>query len=204
MRASIQKLLFSTSNFLLIAVVLSVLLFVIEYTTVMISVLNSEQSPDYVMRTASQYVSSLLGNMSQVPLAETLITMLVWGFTGLAVYTAFYLLANIWIDAQNEIRTQALNSVDGASTAEVLRQGGGKLILALLYILALGISLVYLKDLWTSLFDRYVYSGMETAYLPYLVAGLAGLSLNLYVLITGGYLFWKNNEADVAAMQRGY
>lgn len=198
MLEQLKKFIIRSNNLFLIAAGTSAVLIIVQYAPAVYKVLSDfDASKNVVQDSTTGYIGRLLESLSHVAFAGSLITAIAWGLVGLALYTVFFLLANIFIDARNEIYVAAEYSTDGVGSSEVLRHAGSKLLLAAAYMIFIGVSLLFLIKMWMNMAYIFIYSGLQLSNLPYLLGGYIGLTLNIYVAITLAYLIWKNNETAV-------
>jgi hypothetical protein len=180
------------------ALVLSLVLIAGEFGPVLYQALSDfDGGHTHGFEGTSHYIGNFFDTLNNAPLAATIITALVWGLVGLILYTIFYLIANILIDARNELYVAAGNSVDGVSSTEVFVQAGGKLAAALGYLLFIGLTLLYFIKMWMNMIYIYIYGGFKPVDLPYLLLGFLGLAFNLYLAFVLAKLIWKSNETAV-------
>ncbi len=170
--------------------------FFLEFTPILIKALNKQSGIDknYLNDSTSSYIVEFLGKLSLLPFARTLITALIWGFIGLALYTAYFFIRNMLIDTRNHIESAAEDSHE-VSRQEVIKAARLNVAKIVGYIVFLMVSLLLLFGVWVDLIQVYILSAMSASKLPFIIGGIAGFIINVYLLLAIAYLIWKREQS---------
>lgn len=197
----IPHVLAATTNYIIAAFIITTLVALMKFMPLSMLVLGNESGlpSNYAGETVGEYVGVLLSALNDIPWAATLITMLTWGLVGLICYLIYFVIANTLIDARNEIISD-IDSYVGAhvSPGLLVRHAFNKLSAIVIYIVLIAASFMYLLGLWLDMMGIFVLSGMHLdSTLVYMVAGCAGLFINIYLIIAMAFLIWRNNSSIV-------
>ena len=197
MFAQIKKLFSLTQNFFIYSFLLAVVVFFVQFSPAILQILgSSSDTPNAdAQKTISQYIVTFLQWLSSLPRASTVIVGLFWAVCALLLYLLYIFVANIVISTRNEIVVDTDNAPKDKATASIVRHLGTKALVALLYFIYLVISLAVLIPYWMNLLHIYVYSGMALKNLGYMIAGIVGLTLTMYLISASAYLIWKYEES---------
>lgn len=197
--AFVPKLMAATTNIVIAAVAVTVLVLATKYIPASILILGdakgfaAKNEDDSIY----SYIGSLLSKLSEIPFADTIITMVTWGLIGLACYTIFYLLANSVIDARNEIIVDMKTSRQGVVLPTLVRHAASKSLSVVAYVVFVILSFMYLFGIWFDMIDIFVLSGFSIANILFMVAGGILVFFNIYLIMALAFLIWRNNSSVV-------
>jgi hypothetical protein len=195
--SKIKQIILITPTQLVASFVIALFIFLVEFGPIMIRAFESgsQVNAGDTNKTVSGYVLTFLQRLNEVPNAKVIAAGVVSAIAGIAIYAILVALYRIIIDIREEIEVDASITKKEALAKVLLTRFGIKILVAIGFGVFLLITLLFLIPYWMDLLSIFVYTGLKLSSAYYLVAGLFGLMMNIYILWIIAHFTWIYEES---------
>lgn len=178
------------------SLLLACALFILEYPRQLINALGVDGSPEEenIYGSTSQQIGQWLNTVSQLPYASDIATVLFWTFVAVVAYRLYIYVSNLFVFLHNEAVLQREYN-DQAQREPLTYKAIKRLSVALIYLLYVGICLVWLVPVSVATMGHLVDEDFSIQALPYFFAGLVSLWAALYILFVWSRLVFRYERA---------
>jgi hypothetical protein len=187
----IKQIFLLTQTQLIASCVLAIFIFLIEFSPILLNIFEAGSAVPQgeAEQTISQYVNGFLQYLNDLPHSRDVIVALFWGLVAILVYFLYISASNAVIIARNEIVTDT-KYAKGSVIGTLIARFGSKMLAIAAFGVFIGVSLIYALPYWMHLLTVFVYSNATFVVLEYLIYGLVGLALNIYLVCAAAYFIW--------------
>ena len=195
--SKIKQIILITPVQLIGSFVVALFVFLIEFGPVMIQVFESDSQLTVgdTNNTVSGYISVMLQHLNDIPNAKVIAAGLVSALAGIALYAGLVALYRIIIDIREEVEVDTTIAKKDSLAAVLLTRFSVKILVAICFTAFLILSIWFLIPYWMNLLTIFVYTGLRLRYIYFLVIGLIGLMINIYILWIVAHFTWMYEES---------
>lgn len=177
------------------AIILAPIIFVTQFGAQIITMVQSGSGlqENYAGQVTSEYVDGLLRGLSTYSASKVAGVFIIWATVGVLAYVGLLALVRAVIAVRNEVVVDT--KYRKGSPAKLLAlHFAQKFLVGISFIAFLAVSILYLLPYWMDMLRIFVF---ETSWANggFLIGGLLGLTLNIYVLWSFAYLTWIYEES---------
>lgn len=182
-----------TWGLLFIAVVITLLIFFVEYSQALLALLDARGGAPQGLseKLFSETVRRGLSHLDNIPYMDRLSVALFWMIVAGGLYALYSLVETLTDSTKEQIRADRLSQLSQIGLVKAMFVHFGEKIIAVI-VFFVGVILTWnvLLQYWLQSINMYVLSGTSIYNISALIIGLVGLCITIYLLLLSAYITW--------------